>query len=39
MKYLAELNVTMEKYGKPKIMILGVIKNGNINDYFKLIEK
>ena len=38
MKYLAELNVTMEKYGKPKIMILGVIKNGNINDYFKLIE-
>ena len=34
----AELNVTMEKYGKPKIMILGVIKNGNINDYFKLIE-
>lgn len=37
MKYLAELNMIMEQHGKPKIMILGLIKNGNINDYFKLI--
>ena len=39
MKYLAELNNVMSSHGKGNILILGLVKNGVINDYFKLIEQ
>lgn len=39
MKYLSELNDVMKSHGKESILMLGLLKSGVANDYFKLVEQ
>ena len=39
MKFLNEINTTMERHGKYPIMILGLQKSGIVHDYLQLIGK
>jgi len=39
MEYLNEINTIMKSYGKSNIMILGLLKTGDVCDYFQLISK
>jgi len=39
LKYLEEINQKLRSLNKPDIMIIGLIKSGEVHDYFQLISK
>jgi hypothetical protein len=39
MKYLNEINEVMNSHGKSPIMVLGLLKSGDVYDYMQLVEK